>query len=75
MRHLFGTWSSVFPPPVLRKIDMQLQLSSAANQSSVGASEPSQPTRGIHVNPKYLRRLEPSAAENVSLSLCHYEQR
>nr|AAD03447.1 contains similarity to human PCF11p homolog (GB:AF046935) [Arabidopsis thaliana] len=64
MRHLFGTWSSVFPPPVLRKIDMQLQLSSAANQSSVGASEPSQPTRGIHVNPKYLRRLEPSAAEN-----------
>jgi pre-mRNA cleavage complex 2 protein Pcf11 len=43
---------------------MQLQLSSAANQSSVGASEPSQPTRGIHVNPKYLRRLEPSAAEN-----------
>ncbi|XP_024009957.1 polyadenylation and cleavage factor homolog 4 isoform X2 [Eutrema salsugineum] len=65
MRHLFGTWSSVFPPPVLRKIEMQLQLSSAKNhQSSLGASESTQPTRGIHVNPKYLRRLEPSAAES-----------
>ncbi|KFK30997.1 hypothetical protein AALP_AA6G055300 [Arabis alpina] len=65
MRHLFGTWSSVFPTPVLRKIEVQLQLSSATNnQSSVGASEPTQPTRGIHVNPKYLRRLEPSAAES-----------
>ncbi|XP_010432072.1 PREDICTED: polyadenylation and cleavage factor homolog 4-like isoform X2 [Camelina sativa] len=65
MRHLFGTWSSVFPPPVLRKIEVQLQLSSATNQqSSLGASEPTQPTRGIHVNPKYLRRLEPSAAES-----------
>ncbi|CAA7054169.1 unnamed protein product [Microthlaspi erraticum] len=64
MRHLFGTWSSVFPPPVLRKIEMQLQLSSTANnQSSLGASEPTQAARGIHVNPKYLRRLEPSAAE------------
>uniref|UniRef100_A0A1J3DGM4 Polyadenylation and cleavage factor-like protein 4 n=1 Tax=Noccaea caerulescens TaxID=107243 RepID=A0A1J3DGM4_NOCCA len=65
MRHLFGTWSSVFPPPVLRKIEMQLQLSSTTNnQSSLGASEPTQAARGIHVNPKYLRRLEPSAAES-----------
>ncbi|XP_023636372.1 polyadenylation and cleavage factor homolog 4 isoform X2 [Capsella rubella] len=65
MRHLFGTWSSVFPPPVLRKIEVQLQLSSATNQqSSLGASDPAQPTRGIHVNPKYLRRLEPSATES-----------
>ncbi|CAN8308464.1 unnamed protein product [Cochlearia groenlandica] len=61
MRHLFGTWSSVFPTPVLRKIDMQLQLSSATNRQS---SEPAQPTRSIHVNPKYLRRVEPSAAES-----------
>ncbi|KAL1196384.1 Polyadenylation and cleavage factor-like protein [Cardamine amara subsp. amara] len=65
MRHLFGTWSSVFPQPVLRKIEVQLQLSSATNhQSSLGASEPTQPARGIHVNPKYLRRLEPSATES-----------
>ncbi|CDY16640.1 BnaA09g20180D [Brassica napus] len=65
MRHLFGTWSGVFPSPVLRKIEMQLKLTSVTNsQSSLGASEPTQPTRGIHVNPKYLRRLEPSAAES-----------
>lgn len=71
MRHLFGTWSAVFPPSVLNKIEAQLQFNpSVNNQSSVlatmRASESPRPTHGIHVNPKYLRQLEHSTLDTVS---------
>ncbi|CAL1372617.1 unnamed protein product [Linum trigynum] len=70
MRHLFGTWSTVFPPAVLRKIDTQLQLSAQVNNQSSGLtslrdSESPRPAHGIHVNPKYLRQLDHSTSESV----------
>ncbi|KAK7308166.1 hypothetical protein VNO77_41763 [Canavalia gladiata] len=63
MRHLFGTWSKVFPPSVLHRIEAQLQFSQAVNnQPSSGnplkTSESPRPTHGIHVNPKYLQQME-----------------
>ncbi|KAI9198049.1 hypothetical protein LWI28_009129 [Acer negundo] len=69
MRHLFGTWSSVFPPTVLREIETQLQFSSQVNKQSSGlnsvrASESPRPTHGIHVNPKYIRQLEQTTSDN-----------
>ncbi|XP_038711062.1 polyadenylation and cleavage factor homolog 4-like isoform X2 [Tripterygium wilfordii] len=72
MRHLFGTWSKVFPPSVLRKIETQLQFSSSVNNQSSGLTplrsfESPRPTHGIHVNPKYLRQLDHSAADTSSI--------
>ncbi|KAJ7967655.1 polyadenylation and cleavage factor-like 4-like [Quillaja saponaria] len=69
MRHLFGTWSAVFPTSVLRKIETQLHFSQAVNQQSSGlnplrSSESPRPTHGIHVNPKYVRQLDRSV-DNV----------
>ncbi|XP_044497012.1 polyadenylation and cleavage factor homolog 4-like isoform X2 [Mangifera indica] len=87
MRHLFGTWSTVFPPSVLQKIETQLQFSRQVNKQSTGfnslqPSDSSRPTHGIHVNPKYIRQLENSAPDNnvqhlreTSSSLKLYGQR
>jgi pre-mRNA cleavage complex 2 protein Pcf11 len=74
LRHLFGTWSKVFPPSVLRKIDGQLQFSQAVNNQSsnvnpLRASESPRPTHGIHVNPKYIRQMEHSTSIMDSVSL------
>ncbi|XP_027187600.1 polyadenylation and cleavage factor homolog 4 isoform X2 [Cicer arietinum] len=67
MRHLFGTWSKVFPPSVLQKIEVQLQFSQAVNNqpssvNSLRASESPRPIHGIHVNPKYIRQMERSTS-------------
>lgn len=66
MRHLFGTWATVFPPSIIRKIEAQLSLLTAQESSSLTssrASESPRPTHGIHVNPKYLRQLEHSVVD------------
>ncbi|KAJ6363999.1 hypothetical protein OIU76_029022 [Salix suchowensis] len=70
MRHLFGTWSTVFPSSVLHKIEVELHFSTQVNNQSSSltsfrASESPRPPHGIHVNPKYLRQLDHSTADNI----------
>lgn len=69
MGHLFGTWSTVFPPSILCKIEAQMKFSPAPN-SSLQPSESPRPTHGIHVNPEYLearRQYEHTTVQSVSL--------
>lgn len=70
MRHLFGTWSGVFPPYVLHKIESELHFSaSGRNQTgevtSLRSPRSPRPSHGIHVNPKYVRQLEHAAVDSV----------
>ncbi|KAL5972732.1 hypothetical protein ACLOJK_039537 [Asimina triloba] len=73
MRHLFATWSTVFPPSILRKIETELEFSSSMSHqtsnwvaSRTSESPSPRPSQCIHVNPKYLEarhRLEHSTVQ------------
>ncbi|KAF5189708.1 Polyadenylation and cleavage factor-like protein [Thalictrum thalictroides] len=73
MRRLFGTWSAIFPPSVLHKIDTELQFSAPLSHQSpdmnaFGCSGSPNTDHGIHVNPKYLEarhQFEHSVIENM----------
>ncbi|KAK9723855.1 hypothetical protein RND81_05G030300 [Saponaria officinalis] len=68
MRHLFRTWKGVFPPQLLKIIEVELGFSTAVNGASSGSTI-------VHVNPNYLAaRQRLQQANQVKIEPNNYEE-